>query len=767
MSINFAAFAASLLPDAERLVASWLPNGKRRGHEWMVGSLNGEAGDSLSINLRTGKWADFAGKDKGGDLLSLYAAVRGLSQLEAARELGAEDDRPQPAPERKPAVIEPPGERPPPDTTFHGKHYRWGDPVSTYCYADRDGPIFYVCRYEPEGERKQFSPWRWLNGKWEAKAFSKPRPLYGLDRLQAAKPTKRVMLVEGEKAADALRPILKTHVVMTWAGGAKAFDTADFTPLADRNVDLWPDQDLPGREAMATIGARLNLGAGEIRIVNPEGKPEGWHAADAMAEGWNLEQLAAWIQREGGRYLVTLPKSPQSAPEERARPPVPPSPASTPARAAATPGTDARGERSMWMAMGLETNVGNGTPPPNEDTVLRAIQHSLRDRFWYDTFLQRAMTDWEEPTPRPVHDADYAKLTVWMQRDLRLFKMTRPKVTSGLELHLFTNQRNSAQEWMRGLVWDRQARLDFMLERGFGCDPSEYHQAVSRNFMMGMVARVLRPGCQVDSMPVFEGGQGRGKSSALRILGGAWFTEATDSILTKDFLQNLHGKMLVEIAELHAFKKAEQDRIKGIITNRVDTYRASYGRTAGDYPRQCVFAGTTNRDDWVMDDTGARRFWRVLTGSIDLVWLSQHREQLFAEAVYRLEASEPYWHVPEQEARRIVEGARNGDPWTDAVLRYASRYSEVRPEDILTHGLEKKLADQSKADMAAIRSILRVAGWVSVNSWVDGTCKKVWRKPRTAPPEKPERGQEKAADPYEPGANANESVSEFTEDELL
>ena len=107
MSINFAAFAASLLPDAERLVASWLPNGKRRGHEWMVGSLNGEAGDSLSINLRTGKWADFAGKDKGGDLLSLYAAVRGLSQLEAARELGAEDDRPQPAPERKPAVIEP------------------------------------------------------------------------------------------------------------------------------------------------------------------------------------------------------------------------------------------------------------------------------------------------------------------------------------------------------------------------------------------------------------------------------------------------------------------------------------------------------------------------------------------------------------------------------------------------------------------------------------------------------------------------------------
>ena len=96
MSVNFQAFAASLLPDAERHVSSWLPGGKRRGREYVIGNLRGDAGDSLCVNLETGRWADFAEGAKGGDLLSLYAAIRGLGQLEAARELGAESDAPPP-----------------------------------------------------------------------------------------------------------------------------------------------------------------------------------------------------------------------------------------------------------------------------------------------------------------------------------------------------------------------------------------------------------------------------------------------------------------------------------------------------------------------------------------------------------------------------------------------------------------------------------------------------------------------------------------------
>lgn len=751
MSINFEAFAASLLPDAERHVSAWLPGGKRRGREYVIGNLRGDHGDSLCINLETGRWADFAAGDKGGDLLSLYAAIRGIKQLEAARELGADGDAPPPRvnghhhpaePAREPVTIDAPPERPPADATFTGRHRRHGEPVATYRYADAEGALFYVCRYEPEEGRKQFSPWRWLGGQWQAKAYPKPRPLYGLDLLQAAKPTKRVMLVEGEKAADALRPVLRTHVVMTWAGGAKAYDTADWAPLVGRNVDFWPDADQPGREAMAAISGRLLAAhdSSELRIIVPEGQPEGWDAADAMALGWTAEQLAAWIVREDRRYLITLQRS-APATVDNAQDAAAPSPHSLPEPAPTTPvegtvttspklpATDARGERSLWQSMGLEVNVGNGTPPPNEDTVLRAVTFALRDRFWFDTFLQRGMTDWNEPVPRPIQDADFTRLTVWLQRDVRLHKMTLARVKAGLELHLFSNQRNSAQDWLQGLRWDQVARLDFVLERGFGCEPNEYHQAVSRNFLMGMVARILKPGCQVDYMPVFEGNQGARKSTALRVIGGDWFTEATERIDSKDFLQNMKGKLLIEIGELDSMNKAEVTKVKQVITNRVDTYRSSYGRMAGDYPRQCVFAGTTNRDDWVKDDTGARRFWRVLVREIDLVWLTQNREQIFAEAVARYQAGEPYWLVPEAEARRLTDDARARDAWTDPVIRYASRSEHVKAEDIMLHGIDLPVRDHSNAALERIRSILRLNGWRSATVRDGGRVTRAWKRP--------------------------------------
>ena len=84
--IDFAQLAAALLSAAERLVPAWLPEGQREGHEWRCGGLSGRAGSSMAVNLHTGIWADFATEDKGGDLIALYAAIHGLTQIEAARQ---------------------------------------------------------------------------------------------------------------------------------------------------------------------------------------------------------------------------------------------------------------------------------------------------------------------------------------------------------------------------------------------------------------------------------------------------------------------------------------------------------------------------------------------------------------------------------------------------------------------------------------------------------------------------------------------------------
>lgn len=730
MSIDFGRLASDLLAQAESLVPSWLPEGKRQGREWVVGSVRGEAGESLKINLDKGIWHEFAAGEGGKDLISLYAAIHGMKQGDAAKELGADvtTDAPPP-PKRKPAVIDAPAERPPEDAGEPPPHYKLGAPVATYPYCDREGLIGYVCRYEPKDGRKQFAPWRWVSGKWVAKALPKPRPLYRTPGLME-RPDAMVLVVEGEKAADAAQDMLTQYAVTTWSGGASSCETADWSLLAGRKVALWPDNDAPGREAMGALAILLHKLGCQIRTINPADQPEGWDAADAAAEGWNAKKFMAWVKRDDGKYLVPFQLP---APEPVA--PATPDPAVSPSFSADLPaqvqGTEPiafadLADRQLWEIYGFETRIGNGTPPANEDTVDRALRFRP-GQFWYDEFLQRGMTTWGDTPPRPIHDADYGKVLLWMQRDLRLHKMKPGTVRNGIETYLFQHRRNCAQDWLRGLKWDGVKRLQCLLPIGFGTPDDEYHQKVGRNFIMGMVHRVLEPGCQVDNLPIFEGGQGAGKSTALRIIGGDWFTEAHEAMTGKDFLQILPGKMLLEISELNSMRRADAERIKGIISNRVDTYRASYGRTAGDYPRMCVFAGTTNRDDWNQDDTGARRFWRVRTGAVSLDWLREWREPLLAEAVRYVLAGEEHYRVPQTVARQLQDEAMSDDPWHGPVLRYAEARHPVRAEDVLRDVLQIPLDRQDKPALGRVRSILRREGWVSCSVRSGKSVHRAWR----------------------------------------
>lgn len=751
MAVDFSSLAATLLASASTLVPQWLPAGKRQGHEWVIGGLGGDPGTSLSINLNTGRWMDFATGDKGGDLISLYAAIHSIPQLQAAKDLGA-DDTPVRAPPTRPArklqVIDQPVTPPPPDAGEPPPHFRHGPHSHAWAYRDSAGALLYwVCRYDVESDdglrAKQYSPWTWLGGKWQAKGYPRPRPLYGLERLAQAPEKRRVMLVEGEKAADALARLLESsHVVMTWAGGAKAIATADFSPLAGRRVDLWPDNDVPGRESVGALGATLHGMGCQVRFIVPDGQADGWDAADAVDAGWDRKAVVDWIARDGGAFL--RPYEPPAAPVDSGSPSPAPPPVALPnesaPRAPEPASPSVRDERSLWQSLGLETNVGNGVPPANEDTVDRVLSHPTHaGRFWFDTFLQRPMTNlpagWTSvetvDQPRSITDADFSSLTVYLQRSLRLHKMSAGRARAGLELYVFKNQRNCAQEWLNGLIWDGTDRIGAMLTVAFGAEDSDYTVAVSQNFMIGMVARVLSPGCQVDYMPILEGAQGNGKSSALRALGGEFFTESTEGVETKDFLQNLRGKMLVEIGELHQFNKADVAKIKQVITNRVDTYRASYGRTAGDYPRQCVFAGTTNRDDWNADETGARRFWRVRTGAINVRWITENRTQLLAEAVHRYKAGEPYWEVPDLEAKQLQNDAREREIWHDAIAQFIRTREFVTPAEVLVDSALSIPAGQHTREMnRRVCAVLRLEGWCKTTARISGKPASVWRKSR-------------------------------------
>jgi putative DNA primase/helicase len=254
-------------------------------------------------------------------------------------------------------------------------------------------------------------------------------------------------------------------------------------------------------------------------------------------------------------------------------------------------------------------------------------------------------------------------------------------------------------------------------------------RAASKNFFIGLIARVFKPGCQLDTMVVFEGAQGIRKTSALRLLGGEWYGQANESVQQKDFLASLAGKWIVEIGELDAFSRAEVTRVKTVISTPVDRYRPSYGRVAADYPRQCVFVGTTNKDDWGNDETGLRRFWPMRCGIINLETLTSSRDQLFAEAVLRYDEGVHWWEMPGASTVG-VQATRQGDHvWEALILSDLSDAYECTTLDLLTRVLKFVPREIKRIDELTVGSILRRAGWVKKPARRNGRLAKVWFAP--------------------------------------
>lgn len=301
--LNFDEINQRCIAMLESLLNEWLPQGKREGNEYKIGSLSGEPGRSLSINLRTGVWKDFASDAGGSDPISLLAAIRGSNQGQAAKELAERFGTTPIEPAPKPSIPTPPiwQQIMPPDDMEEPSftHHKNGEPSAVYPYHATDGRIIgYICRYDtPTG--KTFAPriyatngtkseWRWVG-------FSIPRPLYGL-HLLAASPQSGVVIVEGEKAADAARA-LSPGVVVTWMSGSNSVKKTDWTPLKGRKVIIWPDRDAPGRQAAFAIQDALTNIAESVKIIAPpQGEDDGWDLADAAAEGWTRQQITEHIK---------------------------------------------------------------------------------------------------------------------------------------------------------------------------------------------------------------------------------------------------------------------------------------------------------------------------------------------------------------------------------------------------------------------------------------------------------------------------------------
>jgi predicted P-loop ATPase len=230
------------------------------------------------------------------------------------------------------------------------------------------------------------------------------------------------------------------------------------------------------------------------------------------------------------------------------------------------------------------------------------------------------------------------------------------------------------RDHLDGLVWDREARLDSWVLRYLGVADTPYARAVGKRWLISATARIFQPGCKADCVLILEGAQGIKKSSALKALSEPWFTDRLSDLGSKDAAMETRGVWVIEIAELDTMSRAEVGTIKAFISRTHDRFRPPYGKRLVDLPRQCVFAGSVNPEGgYLKDATGGRRFWPIRCGTIDLEALACDRDQLWAEAVARYRAGEPWW----LETRNLTELAEEeqldryqGDAWDDPIRDY-------------------------------------------------------------------------------------------------
>lgn len=277
------------------------------------------------------------------------------------------------------------------------------------------------------------------------------------------------------------------------------------------------------------------------------------------------------------------------------------------------------------------------------------------------------------------------------------------------------NSFHPVQEYLHGLIWDGETRLNGWLTKYLGAEMTPYTCGIGKMFLISMVARILTPGCQSDYMLILEGPQGKQKSSACRALAGEWFSDALPpDVNHKDASLHLLGKWLIEASEMHAMSKADSAALKAFITRRVERYRPPYGRLEVIEPRQCLFIGTTNKETYLRDETGGRQFWPVKCGTIDVEALRRDRDQLLGEAANAYRAGVPWWPDHEFEQTHIAveqEDRFEVDMWEDTIAAYVRDKNNVTIGEVGRCALNIERARLGTAEQRRISSALERLQW--------------------------------------------------------
>lgn len=322
---------------------------------------------------------------------------------------------------------------------------------------------------------------------------------------------------------------------------------------------------------------------------------------------------------------------------------------------------------------------------------------------------------------RKFEDADVNDIEAYIERTYKL--RHHDTLIGALNLLFRSRKFHPIRELIDSVQWDGQRRIAFFLELFMRCNRTEYVREVSRLIFHGGINRLYRPGCKFDEMPVLIGAQGSGKSTIVKLLAinEEWAGELNTFDPEKG-AEALSGKWIFEVSELLALTKTkEQEAVKSFITRQVDSYRRPYDRFVVDIPRQALFVATTNKEVFLTDKTGNRRFLPVRCdqdGNKLHSMLDDAKEyilQCWAEAKHDLdEGKAPAFINPKLLPQvRAAQEAATEDDWREGAIEgYLEGKNVTCVLDLWENALGQTILKPNKKESNEIVLIMqKMGGW--------------------------------------------------------
>ena len=286
------------------------------------------------------------------------------------------------------------------------------------------------------------------------------------------------------------------------------------------------------------------------------------------------------------------------------------------------------------------------------------------------------------------------------------------------------NKFHPVRELLDSLTWDGKEHIRSLLPEYLGAEDSDYTYQVMRLWMLGAVSRVYKPGSKFDYTIILQGSQGIGKSTFLKLmaLDDLWFNDSLDSLDSDKAVQSLTGSWIIELAELKSLARTAGgvESVKRFLTATQDKYRIPYERRADTFYRQCVFAGTTNKDDFLQDETGNRRFLIIHTGftkiskSLFTPEVMDDIKQAWAEAVHIWKNEDPELILPEncmQQAKELQEANMADDGKRGIILDYLEGKTQVCAREIWFEALKETIPPKNWQASEINNIVAKIPGW--------------------------------------------------------